>query len=226
MITPTDLKVSFTKVPNRLVKYYKVEVSGFTIPNVPFIKTDVWPVQINVGDQTGDIKDMESGWKYKIRAKAIYANDEEGYWSTTRSIQTEGPRAPRFVDIVDIKDRDCTVTWSSAYQSGDAIPANLKYKIQLYQLLDIGQKLITTYTASASQTQHTFVNKTLPTMRYRVVINSHVSSGAPKISTPKSKAFRSNSGKKINARNVFYREVEGSQPAKSLKSSTGEGSFC
>jgi len=195
MESPTNLRIAFQKVPNRLVKYYKVEIKGFTIPNIPFIKTHVWPVDISVGEQVVNFKEMESGWKYKIRAQAVYANDEEGYWSTARSIQTSGPRSPRFIDIVDITDRDCTVTWTSAYQSSDVKPANLKYKIQLFQLIGTDQKLITSYTASATQSQHTFVNKTLPTMRYRVTINS-LSSDAPKISTPKSKAFRSNSGNK------------------------------
>ena len=197
MASRTSVRILFNKVSNRLVKFYSVEIRGFSIPNIPFIKKELFPVKTVDGEGTQSVlfKNIESGWKYKISVQAIYGNNEEGAWSTPRVLETDGPRPPRFVDIIDIKDTKATVTWTSGYSESESKPNNLEYKITLYELIGESQKMVTTYVATGDKTQHTFVDKTQAGKRYNVVIVTHSSSTSPRESTPKDKSFRSNSGK-------------------------------
>ena len=199
MASRTSMTISFNKVSNRLVKFYRVEVRGFSIPNIPFIRSEVFPIKTNDGEgrQSVLFKDIESGWKYKISARAIYGNDEEGSWSTPRVMETDGPRPPRFVDIVDIKDTKATVTWTSGYSDSESKPNNMEYKISLYELIGEKKRMVTTHIASGDQTQYTFNGKTEAGKRYNVVVVTQSSSTSPRESTPKDKGFRSNSGEFI-----------------------------
>lgn len=197
MASRTSVRISFQKVSNHLVKFYKVDVRGFHIANVPFVKFHLFPVDTADGNgkQTVLFKDIESGWKYKVMVRAIYGNDEEGAWSTARVLETEGPRPVRFVDIVDIKDTKATVTWTSGYSDSESKPNNMEYKISLYELIGQDARLVTSHNAAGDQTEYKFVDKTEAGKRYKVIIVTHSSSTSPRDSTPKEKAFRSNSGK-------------------------------
>lgn len=199
MESRTSVRIAFHKVSNRLVRFYRVEVRGFSTPNIPFIRSELFPVKTTDGEGKASVlfKDIESGWKYKISVRAIYANEEEGSWSTQRVLETDGPRPPRFVDIVDIKDTKATVTWTSGYGESESKPNNLEYKITLYELIGDSKRMVTTHIAAGDQTQYTFIGKTEAGKRYNVVIVTHSSSTSPRESTPKDKAFRSNSGKPI-----------------------------
>lgn len=86
---PSKLEVSFRKVPNKLVKFYEVKIEGFKVPNVPFFRQALWTPKVDSSGssrQSGVLENIESGWRYKVTARAIYENDETGRWSQTASL--------------------------------------------------------------------------------------------------------------------------------------------
>lgn len=101
----SEVEVTFRKVPNKLVKFYKIHIEGFTIPNVPLMNDIVRPPTTDVDGsrQTETIKDLQSGWDYKITVRAIYGNDEEGTPSTVESISL-GKQFPALKDYMSCSE--------------------------------------------------------------------------------------------------------------------------
>ena len=82
----STLFYEFDKIPNSVVKYYSVNIEGFDIPNVPFSKTETFSPSIGGSRQHVQLDDIQSGYKYKIKSRAIFNDDSNGKWSIVRSV--------------------------------------------------------------------------------------------------------------------------------------------
>ena len=72
----------FTKIPQVVVKHYVVKISGWSVPNVPFSRTQIVIPGFNGVRQSVKIKDLESGYQYKVKALAVYHDNQQSLWST------------------------------------------------------------------------------------------------------------------------------------------------
>jgi len=71
----------FDKIlPVSIVKYYVIKIQGFNIPNVPFIRTqEHYPT--NANRQRVQIKNLQSGYEYLVKAVGVLLDNKQGKWS-------------------------------------------------------------------------------------------------------------------------------------------------
>ena len=72
----------FTKIPQVVVKHYVVKIQGWTVPNIPFSRTQVIIPGFNGVRQSVKITDLESGYKYKVKVLGVYHDNQQSLWST------------------------------------------------------------------------------------------------------------------------------------------------
>lgn len=78
----SELYFEFDKIPNIVIKYYTVQIEGFSVPNLPFDRTETFPPTVGGSRQSVKLDNIQSGYKYKIKARGVFSDDSEGKWST------------------------------------------------------------------------------------------------------------------------------------------------
>lgn len=71
----------FDKIlPVSIVKYYVIKIQGFNTPNVPFIRTQEHSPTDGIRQRV-QIKNLQSGYKYLVKAVGVLLDDKQGKWS-------------------------------------------------------------------------------------------------------------------------------------------------
>ena len=106
-----------------------------------------------------------------------------------------GPRPVTAIAMRRITAQDATVSWKSAYTSGDPLFSRQEYVITLSKFMDDNNlKKIAEATARAPSEEYEFDSKLLSQERYQIKIVTKINDLTPSLSTEKTLGFRADSG--------------------------------
>uniref|UniRef100_A0A7M5VD99 Fibronectin type-III domain-containing protein n=2 Tax=Clytia hemisphaerica TaxID=252671 RepID=A0A7M5VD99_9CNID len=185
----------FDKISGVTVKHYVVRIQGWDVPNVPFARTQISTPSLNGGvRQRVTINDVESGYKYRLTAVGVYADDTQSLWSTATTVVVPGPRPVTAIGMRRITNNDVTVSWQSGYTRSDAMYSKQEYIVTLSKYNDDDTLTkITHATVQAPLEEYEFHSKLSALERYQIEVVVRINDLTPSLSTSKTRGFKADS---------------------------------